>query len=53
MCSSGFARRLREAQPDVPVQLSLRSGEHLFDVNTSKDADWVREGAQFLGKYWP
>ena len=51
--SSGFARHLREAQPEVPVHLSLPSGDHLFDVDTSKDADWVWEGAQFLENFWP
>ncbi|KAL9618289.1 MAG: hypothetical protein Q9160_007000 [Pyrenula sp. 1 TL-2023] len=53
VCSSGFARRLHKVQPAAPVHLSLCPGEHLFDVNTGKDADWVQEGAQFLGEYWP
>ncbi|KAL4939384.1 Alpha/Beta hydrolase protein [Aspergillus oleicola] len=51
-CSSGFARRLRETQPDVPVHLTLHPGEHLFDVDTRGDADWVQEGRQFLKEHW-
>ncbi|KAL2817758.1 alpha/beta-hydrolase [Aspergillus cavernicola] len=53
VCSSGFAHRLREIQPDVPVHLSLCPGEHLFDVNADRDAEWVREGARFLNNHWP
>ncbi|KAL4894559.1 Alpha/Beta hydrolase protein [Aspergillus ambiguus] len=52
VCSSGFARRLREVQPDVPIHLSLLPGEHLFDVNTGNDASWVQEGAQFVCEHW-
>ena len=32
---------------------SLCPGEHLFDVDTRKDADWIQEGARFLQAYWP
>lgn len=42
-----------DAQPDVPVHQSLCAGEHLFDVNTGIDADWVQDGVQFLKKHWP
>ncbi|CAN8097035.1 unnamed protein product [Discula destructiva] len=53
VCSSGFAERLREVQPDVPVHSSLQPGEHLFDVNTGREAAWVQEGRGFVAKFWP
>ncbi|KAL4977325.1 Alpha/Beta hydrolase protein [Aspergillus desertorum] len=53
ICSTGFAARLREVQPRLPVHLSLCPGEHLFDVNTGMDADWVQEGTHFLDNHWP
>ncbi|KAL4970620.1 putative polyketide synthase [Aspergillus stella-maris] len=52
-CSSGFAARLRETQPNVPVHLTLHPGEHLFDVDMRGDVDWVREGRHFLEEHWP
>ncbi|POS71319.1 hypothetical protein DHEL01_v210286 [Diaporthe helianthi] len=44
VCSSGFAKRLQQTQPEVPVHMSLCAGEHLFDVNVGRDAPWVQEG---------
>ncbi|KAH8659904.1 Alpha/Beta hydrolase protein [Xylariales sp. PMI_506] len=53
ICSSSFVRHLQDVQPEVPVHSSFLPGEHLFDVNTGRDADWVREGVLFLQEYWP
>lgn len=42
-----------ETQPEVPVKLTIFPGEHLFDVNTTRDESWVREGMSFLKAHWP
>ncbi|KAI3327058.1 putative polyketide synthase [Xylariaceae sp. AK1471] len=51
--SAGFARRLQETQPGVPMRFNLYPGEHLFDVDVGRDTSWVQEGVEFLKEHWP
>jgi len=53
MCSTGFVEGLKESLPDVPVLLTLRAGDHAFEVKYSVDDEWVQEGFEFVGRYWP
>ena len=53
ICSTGFVTKLKEVLPDVPVMLSLQSGDHGFEVMHSADDEWVREGLNFVAKFWP
>ena len=44
---------MKKLLPDVPVLLSLQPGDHGFEVNCSADDDWVKQGLEFVGRYWP
>lgn len=44
--------KLKEVLPDVPVLLTLQPGDHGFEVNHSVDDAWVRQGLEFVKKYW-
>ena len=45
--------KLKQVKPDVPVLLSLQHGDHGFEVMHTVDDEWVREGFEFVKKYWP
>ncbi|KAK7715662.1 hypothetical protein SLS63_011338 [Diaporthe eres] len=48
-----FAYELREKHGS-PLHFTLRPGEeHLFDTEIDADQDWVQDGLNFVGKYWP
>ncbi|KAM0713401.1 hypothetical protein Q7P37_010363 [Cladosporium fusiforme] len=51
--STRFAEILRQGG-NSPVNFTIIQGEeHLFDVDTGIDEDWVQDGLAFIGKYWP
>lgn len=48
-----LAYELREKHGS-PLHFTLRPGEeHLFDTEIEADQDWVQNGLNFIGKYWP
>ena len=53
ICSTFFLGRLKEALPKVPFLLSLQAGDHGFEVMHSVEDEWIQEGFEFVGKYWP
>lgn len=53
MCSIGFVEKLTQTLPDVPVLLSLQPGDHGFEAMRDRKENWIQEGVEFIGKYWP
>ncbi|KAF2259659.1 putative polyketide synthase [Lojkania enalia] len=51
-CSISFAEKLRKTFPSVPLLLSLRPGDHGFEVNCDKRDAWIQDGVDFMTKYW-
>jgi hypothetical protein len=47
-----FHKRLRELYPDTPALLSVRAGDHGFDVDMTGEEEWIREGCEFVRKFW-
>ena len=45
--------KVKRVLPDVPVLLSLQPGDHGFEVRHTLEDEWVRNGFEFVGKYWP
>ncbi|KLU81189.1 hypothetical protein MAPG_00283 [Magnaporthiopsis poae ATCC 64411] len=48
-----WATKLKKLQPDVPLHLSFQTGPHVFDVDHTVDAPWLKEPLEFVSKYWP
>ena len=44
---------MKQVLPHVPVLLSLQPGDHGFEVTHIVEDEWVQEGFEFVGKYWP
>ncbi|KAB8345983.1 hypothetical protein FH972_023035 [Carpinus fangiana] len=38
---------------NTQVLLTLQDGEHGFDAESSVDTEWVKEGLEWLGMFWP
>lgn len=53
ICSSGFVEKLKQTMPDVPMLLTLQPGDHSFDVLETMESAWVKEGCEFVEKFWP
>lgn len=53
ICSTGFVDKVRRILPEVPVLLSLRPGDHGFEVMHTVEDERVQEGFEFVKKYWP
>ncbi|PLB45035.1 putative polyketide synthase [Aspergillus steynii IBT 23096] len=53
MCATGFVDRLKVILPDVPVMLSLEKGDHGFEVMHTVEDEWVKEGIEFMTRFWP
>ncbi|EME41519.1 hypothetical protein DOTSEDRAFT_90348 [Dothistroma septosporum NZE10] len=51
-CSSLFLDQVKASLPCTPVLMSSLKGEHNFDVSLTLETDWLREGCQFLSKFW-
>ncbi|EPE32223.1 alpha/beta-Hydrolase [Glarea lozoyensis ATCC 20868] len=47
-----FHKRLRELYPDTPALLSIKDGGHGFDVDMTGEEEWIREGCEFVRKFW-
>jgi len=48
-----FVERLQAHAATTPLHLTYEDGQHGFDEVTSSDTMWVKEGVQFIEKYWP
>lgn len=51
-----FVAIMREHYPAVEVLEQYPSGNHGFDVGYKDpllDEEWIREGEEFIGKFWP
>lgn len=48
-----WATKLKQLQPDVPLHLSFQTGPHIFDVDHTVHAPWLKEPLEFVSKYWP
>jgi hypothetical protein len=44
-CAIKFGEHAREAVPYTPLLLSIRPGEHTFDVDLTIDEPWISEGS--------
>ncbi|PLB55539.1 putative polyketide synthase [Aspergillus steynii IBT 23096] len=53
VCATGFVDRLKVILPNVPVLLSLQKGDHGFEVMHTVEDEWVKEGLEFMERYWP
>jgi hypothetical protein len=47
-----FLAQLRAVLPTTPVMMSSRKGEHNFETSLTMEEAWIREGCEFLSKYW-
>ncbi|KAK4449847.1 Alpha/Beta hydrolase protein [Podospora aff. communis PSN243] len=43
---------MREVLPDVPVKYTVEPGPHLLDLDCGMDVPWIKEGVEFMKKYW-
>lgn len=41
-----------EALPDMPVKYTVEEGGHVFDLSVGLDEPWVKEGLDFVWRYW-
>ncbi|KAK9415393.1 putative Alpha/Beta hydrolase protein [Seiridium unicorne] len=48
-----WADKLKRLQPDVPLHLVLREGEHCFDQSDTLATPWLRDPIEFVERYWP
>lgn len=53
ICATGFVEKWKECLAEVPVLLSLRKGDHMFDVLEGMESEWIREGVEFVERFWP
>ncbi|KAI9739787.1 MAG: hypothetical protein M1834_006508 [Cirrosporium novae-zelandiae] len=44
--------KARMMHPEVPIHVSLQPGSHGFDTMSTMDDAWVKEGVEFVKKYW-
>ncbi|KAI9743408.1 MAG: hypothetical protein M1818_003255 [Claussenomyces sp. TS43310] len=44
--------RIRQARPKVPVLYSVQPGDHSFDSYHGLDKPYIKEGVDFVRKYW-
>ncbi|KAK8101460.1 hypothetical protein PG999_011834 [Apiospora kogelbergensis] len=51
--SEAFANAMREKLPEVPVHVTIRQGNHGFELGLGLEDDWVRNGCRFVEQYWP
>ncbi|KAF2439161.1 putative polyketide synthase [Karstenula rhodostoma CBS 690.94] len=51
-CSIGFFEKLRKTLPGVPSLLSIRPGDHGFEVQCDKGNAWIRDGVDFITQHW-
>jgi len=48
-----MVERIAREKPGAVVKYTVQPGGHGFDgLNTLED-EWVREGVEFVRKYWP
>lgn len=48
-----WAAKLKKLQPDVPLYLTYRKGEHVFDKDDTMATLWLKEPLEFVQQYWP
>ena len=53
--TQNYVDKLKEKLPDTKVHVSYRPGMHGFDNHPAAtlEDDWVKEGLEFIGPYWP
>lgn len=47
-----MVERIKEALPDMPVKYTVEEGGHVFDLCVGLDEPWVKEGLDFVRRYW-
>jgi len=52
LCSVGFAEKLQEVFPWVPVLLNVQPGDHGFEALSDKREEWVQDGVRFMSQHW-
>ncbi|KAL1311779.1 hypothetical protein AAFC00_001863 [Neodothiora populina] len=48
-----FIAKIKEKHPETPFLYTLEPGPHGFDVGNVLSDAWVKQGCEFLDKYWP
>ncbi|KAK8011003.1 alpha/beta-hydrolase [Apiospora arundinis] len=51
--SQTFVNAMREKLPDVPIHVTIRPGNHGFELGLGLEEHWVRNGCRFVEQYWP
>lgn len=51
--STNFVNKMKETHPNTPVFYTVNPGPHGFDADNVLTDDFVKEGIDFIGKYWP
>jgi len=44
---------IREAFPDVSLKYTVEKAGHTFDLDCDLDEVWVKEGIEFVNRFWP
>ena len=50
--SKAFYKRAKELYPDGKLLWTEQDGEHGFDGEASLDTPWIKEGVDFVEKFW-
>lgn len=50
--SEKFIDKLKVVHPETPVHYTVQPGPHGFDAENVITDAWVKEGCDFIGKYW-
>ncbi|KAK0643867.1 Alpha/Beta hydrolase protein [Cercophora newfieldiana] len=44
--------KIQEGLPKTPVKYTVEPGPHLLDLECGMDVPWVKEGVEFMKKFW-
>ncbi|KAL5585718.1 hypothetical protein FOVSG1_013410 [Fusarium oxysporum f. sp. vasinfectum] len=47
-----FVKKVKELHPNASIRFNVLPGGHGFDVMSTLEDDWVKEGVKFCSKYW-
>lgn len=51
--SQAFYDKVKQLHPNADVKLTIEPGEHGFDGEATLETPWMKEGLDWVGKFWP
>lgn len=44
---------MQKTLPHVPVHVTIRPGDHGFEMDLGLEEGWVKDGSRFIEQFWP